>query len=111
MPSFPKTSHSWTVISPRLGLKVIDKSLLEAKQTGVPHDIWNDLFPNLTLETGEKITWSALSINNEEKSIVIEVTKSGRARVNHLPISSNLNIGDTIAFYFGDGLIKIFEWQ
>ncbi|MFA0337122.1 hypothetical protein [Vibrio breoganii] len=111
MMNFPTASHSWTVIGPRLGLKVIDKTLLEAKQTGVPQDIWNVLFPNLTLDNGEKVTWSALSTGNEEKNIVVEVVKNGRARISHLPIDSNLKVGDTIAFYFGDGLIKIFEWQ
>ncbi|WP_241904564.1 hypothetical protein [Vibrio breoganii] len=107
----PKVSHSWTIIGPRLGLKVVDKTLLEAKQTGVPQNIWSDLFPNLALNNGEKVTWSALSTNNEEKAIVVEVTKNGRPRINNLPINSNLKIGDSIALYFGDGLIKIFEWQ
>ncbi|GAD88830.1 hypothetical protein VHA01S_010_00560 [Vibrio halioticoli NBRC 102217] len=111
MDNYPLKSHSWTVIGPRLGVKVVDKTLLNDYQTGIPQDIWPHLFPNLTLNASDKISWNALSILNSSNTINIEMTKTGRARINHLPIDGNLKIGDNLCFYFGEGAIKLFAWQ
>jgi hypothetical protein len=73
-------SFSWSIVDKNVAYKVVDKTLIKDKETGVPLDIVY-FFANTELDNGQELQSITFYINNKVQNITFKRKKDGRHKI------------------------------
>jgi hypothetical protein len=94
MLEIPYTSYSWTIYDTDLASKIIDKSLLNNHETGIPKEIFKFFWPKLSLRPGEK--FHIQSFSDPKAKMYLEQTNHGRYRLKGISTKNHWQIGQQL---------------